>query len=268
MTVAVFAGPSVSVDDVGQLLPDAVVHPPVRYGDVARLMLRADANRPRAIALVDGLFHQTAAVWHKEILFALAEGIPVYGASSMGALRAAELSAFGMIPHGRIAESYVSGTFPGFDDPFERDDEVAVLHGPAELEYPATLALVDSRWRLAQAVDAKALDRSCAEAVLAPLKTTWYQHRTEEQFRDVLENVAGARGLDGSAILEGVESRSLSLKREDALSLLAMIAADPPRPFQPQFRFELTQNWHRMVDAVSEIQAGDQGNEIKVSTGS
>ena len=260
MTIAVFAGPTVSADDMGQCLPRAALHPPVRYGDVARLLLCANADRPRAIAIIDGLFHQTAAVWHKEILFALAEGVPVYGASSMGALRAAELSAFSMIPHGRIAEAYCSGTFPAFDDPFEADDEVAVLHGPAELGYPATLALVDTRWRLAQAVDARDLDRDCAAAVLARLKTTWYQHRTEGQFRDVLEQVAGA---DSSAVLEGIESRSLSLKREDALSLLAMIAAEPPRPFQPQFRFEPTQNWHRMVDAVSGNQDGDQVNEGK-----
>ena len=42
-----------------------------------------------------GAFASVPAVRHKEILWALSEGIPVIGAASIGALRAAELTAFG-----------------------------------------------------------------------------------------------------------------------------------------------------------------------------
>jgi hypothetical protein len=89
--VVVFLGPTLSHDDARDVL-DAEYLPPAAHGDVLRAALR----RPRAIALVDGVFERVPAVWHKEILFALSEGIHVYGAASMGALRAAELDAFGM----------------------------------------------------------------------------------------------------------------------------------------------------------------------------
>ena len=55
-----------------------------------------------AILIVDGEFGQSLSVWHKEILHALHRGIRVVGASSMGALRAAELDRFGMEGVGEI----------------------------------------------------------------------------------------------------------------------------------------------------------------------
>ena len=65
------------------------------------------------------------AVWHKEILPALDEGIAVFGAASMGALRAAELDAFGMIGVGDIYAGYRDGVL-------EDDDDVAIAHATAE----------------------------------------------------------------------------------------------------------------------------------------
>jgi len=41
-------------------------------------------------------------VWHKEILWAMAQGIHVYGGASIGALRAAELHRLGMTGVGRV----------------------------------------------------------------------------------------------------------------------------------------------------------------------
>jgi len=54
------------------------------------------------IGIVDGNFETVATVWHKEILWAMAQGIHVYGAASIGALRAAELAEFGMKGVGAI----------------------------------------------------------------------------------------------------------------------------------------------------------------------
>ena len=73
---------------------DAIYLPPVSQGDV----YRACAKRPEAIAIIDGYFERVPAVWHKEILWAMSQGIQVFGSSSMGALRAAELA---RIRHGR-----------------------------------------------------------------------------------------------------------------------------------------------------------------------
>src|SRR5262245_4299213 len=109
------------------------MRPPAACGDI----LRAVRDGARAIGLIDGLFGDSPSVWHKEILAALAEGIPVYGAASMGALRAAECHRFGMIGVGRIFSEYRDGLRVA-------DSDVAVVHGPAEVRYrPLTEALVD-----------------------------------------------------------------------------------------------------------------------------
>jgi hypothetical protein len=124
MTIVVFTGPTLPPAEAAQEL-DALYMPPVSEGDVYRAALES----PRAIGIIDGYFENVPAVWHKEILYALSRGIRVFGSASMGALRAAELAQFGM--------EGVGATFEAFrDGRLEDDDEVAVIHGPAELGYP------------------------------------------------------------------------------------------------------------------------------------
>ena len=126
-----FAGPSL----YGQApdLTGITLRPPAMQGDIAKAVLEGAT----AIGLVDGYFDAVAAPWHKEILFALAKGVTMLGASSMGALRAAECASFGMQPVGSIALAYCSGAL---DD----DAAVALTHGPSDLGYPPlTEPLVD-----------------------------------------------------------------------------------------------------------------------------
>ena len=84
MKSVVFLGPTLSVEDARREL-DALYLPPVAQGDVYRIA----RQKPFAIGIVDGVFDRRPAVWHKEILWALAQGVHVLGAASMGALRAA-----------------------------------------------------------------------------------------------------------------------------------------------------------------------------------
>src|SRR5215204_6859507 len=124
MKGVIFSGPSLPRDLVHEV-PGVEWRPPVRQGDVYRAAL----TRPAIIAIIDGYFEVTPTAWHKEILWAMAQGIHVYGGASIGALRAAELDVFGMKGVGRIYQMYRDGVL-------QDDDEVAVLHGPAELRYP------------------------------------------------------------------------------------------------------------------------------------
>ncbi|HWA18977.1 MAG TPA: TfuA-like protein [Devosia sp.] len=109
------------------------LRPPARRGDIHQ----AVSDGATAIGLVDGEFGQSASVLHKEILFALHRGVPVLGASSMGALRFAECAAFGMIGVGKIAHDYHSGRL-------NDDADVALLMAPAEFGWaPLSEPLVD-----------------------------------------------------------------------------------------------------------------------------
>ena len=47
-------------------------------------MAKAVIEGATVIGLIDGFFENVASVWHKEILFALSEGVQVFGAASMG----------------------------------------------------------------------------------------------------------------------------------------------------------------------------------------
>ncbi len=66
----------------------------------------------RTLLLIDGYFHQVPSVQHKEILYALHQGLAVFGCSSMGALRAAELADFGMVGIGRVFRRTVTALSP------------------------------------------------------------------------------------------------------------------------------------------------------------
>ena len=129
--------------------PFPVYLPPIKQGDLLKALRD---HQPSTVVIIDGYFEQVPSVWHKEILWALKQGVTVIGAASMGALRAAELQQFGMLGVGKIFEAYCSGRFSPFDELlFEDDDEVAVVHGPPELDYIGSLAMVDLRASLAGA---------------------------------------------------------------------------------------------------------------------
>ena len=131
--ILVFLGPTLPVAKAADVI-DAVFLRPVAQGDV---LLAAHAFRPRAMVLIDGHFEDRPAVRHKEILWAMAQGITVIGAASMGALRAAELYPFGMIGVGLIYRWYRRW-------PLAPDDAVAVHSAPPELGFlPLTDSMVD-----------------------------------------------------------------------------------------------------------------------------
>ena len=172
MTTLVYVGPTLPADEVARLAPGVRVLPPAAVGDV----LKATRMRGvRRIAIIDGYFERMAAVWHKEILVALERGIAVYGAASMGALRAAELAPFGMIGVGTIAADYARGVLVA-------DDEVAVAHLPAELGYrPVSDALVNIRYGLAQAVKARVIPAAVVPVLVGLAATRFFRERTWAQ---------------------------------------------------------------------------------------
>ena len=167
MSVAVFVGPSLPpserLDD-----PRIVWLPPVSQGDLLPIVGSGNVS---VIAVIDGYFESVPAVLHKEILWALENGIHVVGGASMGALRAAELHALGMVGVGRIFEDYRDGILID-------DDEVAVLHGPGDAGYLALSdAMVDVRATVAAAETAGLIDAEETERVLLEAKKRFYKER-------------------------------------------------------------------------------------------
>jgi len=233
MTIAIFSGPTLWNDPVRGAAGFTWL-PPARRGDV----LRAARRRPFAIGLIDGCFETVPSVWHKEILWALANGVHVFGAASLGALRAAELAPFGMRGVGRVFLQYADGTL-------ERDDEVAVLHAPAELGFrPVTEALVDMRATLALAVAQGALDRPSGRRLATVAAAMFFKDRT---WSEVLARAGGRFGR----FRRWLKTNRAEVKRADARAMvdeLRAFAAATRAPFAARgLDFRDTSLWQQMV---------------------
>jgi hypothetical protein len=251
MRVYVFVGPSLPRTEALAVL-DATYLPPVSQGDVYRVSLR----RPCAIGIVDGYFDRVPAVWHKEILWAMAQGIHVFGSASMGALRAAELSSFGMEGVGAIFEAYRDGVL-------EADDEVAVVHGAAETGYrPMSEAMVNIRRTLADAETAGAVSaptRAALEGIARAL------HYTNRSYGQVLERAKDMElpETELRAFREWLPRGRADQKRDDALAMLRLIRERlegglPPK--QVSYTVEPTDVWdeaRRLAGAIQEDGTGD-----------
>lgn len=235
MTLFVFLGPSLPLERARELV-DAEFLPPVAMGDVY-VLLQTRARRGDVIAIIDGLFEQVGAVWHKEILHALAAGVEVHGASSMGALRAAELHPFGMRGAGRIFEDYRDGVLTD-------DDDVAVAHALGDGKYRSlSVAMVSLRYALAAMRDAGVLLPCDCHALLAFAKSLPYALRS---WGAVLEQ-AREQGMPATTIdALRAQARLPDAKAQDAEGLLRQLAARVPAPGGPpavDFCFNRTAFW-------------------------
>lgn len=243
MSIVVFSGPTLDARAGAELI-DAVFLPPAAQGDV----YRAARGRPSAICIIDGVFEREPAIWHKEILWALSRGVHVLGASSMGALRAAELCQFGMVGVGTVFEWFRDGVI-------EDDDEVAVAHANSEQGYRASSeALVNIRATLLAAEAAGAVSQELSANLLRLAKETFYPERT---YRLILERARseGAPAEELTTLSEFLERGRINQKRLDACSLLqhvTMKRSSFVEPFEPGFRFQHTETWDALVSSVRE----------------
>ncbi len=237
MKVFVMTGPSLPPSDARNAL-EAVYLPPVSEGDV----YRAVDEMPDAIGIIDGYFECVPSVWHKEILYALSRGIRVFGAASMGALRAAELAAFGMEGIGAIFEAFREGVL-------EDDDEVAVIHGPAQFGYPVlSEAMVNIRRTLSDAALEGVIFQETRGRLEAIAKGLSYRERT---FAAMMDEGKRCRLPDEElhAFQQWLPNGRVDQKREDALLMLRtmrlQVRADAAHRPPVQFHFEHTTLWER-----------------------
>ena len=219
----VFLGPTLPVEEARRHLA-AVFCPPAAQGSVVSAVLRF---RPSAILLIDGVFEGEPAVRHKELLWAMARGFPVFGAASLGALRAAELSRQGMIGVGLIFRWY--RRFPLLPD-----DAVAVLHGPRELGSRAlTRSLVDLTITVRHAERSGLIDRGTRLVLEGAARSLNFRDRTVAGMVD--RAFGGALPLsDRLALADGIRRSFVDQKRDDALRALRLLhdleAAGMPVP--------------------------------------
>jgi hypothetical protein len=219
--IVAFLGPSLPAPPNG-----FTVWPPARQGDVWRALDKGAT----AIALVDGVFESAPSVWHREILDALGEGVPVVGGASMGALRAAELWSLGMEGSGRIFEWYRSGAVID-------DSEVALLHGDAENGYRAlTVPQVNVRWSALEAVRRGEMKRRAALELIEASGRIFYQDRTLARVLPLLPSgfrLLDLKAKDARAVLAAAKRARPPAGRAAASSTLSLRSRLPALPYDP-----------------------------------
>lgn len=180
--------------DAKRILPNADYLPSIKKGDV----LRAIQKGYRRIVIIDGNFSWVPSVWHKEILTALEYGLEVWGASSMGALRAAELDVFGMKGYGHIYKMFKNEEIDG-------DDEVAIAYSKYNNE--KTIPLINIRLTIGR------LNLPNKDEIIESIRSIFYAERTWSRIEQKTTKKA----------YKLIKSNYLDMKKEDAKSLLYLL---------------------------------------------
>ena len=212
MSVHVFAGPTVSNDQVSAIIPQAIIHPPIRHGD----LLRSKFTDVDTLVIVDGLYHHQAAVRHKEILYVMAQGAKVIGCSSIGALRAAELHSLGMIGNGAVFEMYRDGKI-------DADDEVALAHSE-EADYTNSLnPLIVMRHAIEMAAAEGAVSLAESHRLIGLARTLHYTNRSWRNLEALSKEQAPELVPALRSVSEYLRARPAvaNIKESDAIRTLA-----------------------------------------------
>ena len=212
MKAVVFLGPSLPLSDAKKILgvDKAIYLPPASQAD---LLSAVTIYKPDVIAIIDGEFGQSLSIWHKEILFALEKGIQIYGASSMGALRAVETSMFGTIGVGAVYDMYASGEI-------NDDDEVALLHSAEDDGYRnISEPMINIRMTFRKAAEEKVVSKETAEIFTDIAKSIFYTQRVYPLiFRKAVENGIDQKTIDLMSAF--VKDHHVDIKAQDAIKLL------------------------------------------------
>ena len=209
--VIIYTGLSLPFDEAKEILDssesvEVIYKRPIKRGDLS-LALK---ENPYIIGIIDGVFHQSSAVGHKEILNVIKNGVEIYGASSMGALRASELDTLGMIGIGYVYNQYASGEV-------DSDDDVAVMLDSETLE-ALSEPLINMKYVFTNAVSENIITENEKDELLKIAKKTFYPKRNYAQTlaESDLDN-------DTKSNLINFIRESPDIKKEDAKDLLKTI---------------------------------------------
>lgn len=214
--IIIYLGPSLPREEAKYILSsdnkrEVIYAPPVKRGDVPQ----ADSEGFDIIGIIDGVFFRESAVSPRELMEVLKTGKKIYGASSMGALRASELDRYGMIGVGKIYQWYRNGTL-------NSDDEVALSFDSEEF-IPISEPLVNIRETIKKATDEDVISQEESETIFKSAKSLYFPERRWDK---IIENSKKILGKDLYNFSVFVKNKRVDIKKEDAILLLKKIDED------------------------------------------
>lgn len=211
----VFLGPSLSIEKARKII-NAEFLPPAKKGDFIKLSL---ISEKKIIILIDGVFLQDYPPTPIEVFQVVNKNnFQVYGASSLGALRAVELEKFGMKGYGQVFELFKKNII-------NSDDEVAVTF---DNSYNLlSEAMIDIRYNLFLAFKKGIIDKETKQLITRTAKKIYFPFRSYENIvKKSIELYSDTRDTIED-FHNFVSTQRQSLKELDAMGILKKIADNP-----------------------------------------
>jgi hypothetical protein len=206
----IFLGPSLSHEKARKII-QADFRGPAKKGDLLRAS--GDIDDSTIVCLVDALFLQDYPPSPIEVYqLMLNKNIKLYGAASLGALRAVELEKFGMIGMGKIFELYKKGKLTA-------DDEVAVtfIEGEHQLQ---SEAMIDIRFNLFLAHRMGIINEITKKTIAKVAKNIYFPYRNYTDILDQTEKQYPAISKDLKSFRTYIIKNRQSLKERDTIKLI------------------------------------------------
>lgn len=206
INIVCFVGPSLKVSHrpihSGRTLLE--YRPPARRGD----LLEA-AEEAGAIILIDGHMVNAYSPTVRECMEVLDADVALFGAASLGAMRAVELRDFGMHGAGWIYQRMLEGEL-------ENDDEFLSVMDPSNYQ-PLTEPLINYRKILHDMRESAVICGEVYNSIMDRLVKIHYTQRTSSAIFDVLNSYEAHIG-------DSVQSRLLqpNIKTIDAMSAIEL----------------------------------------------
>lgn len=206
----IFLGPSLTIERAKTIL-DADYRKPAKKGDLLQLILRDT----EIVGLVDGFFLQDYPPTPIEVYNLIRKkGTILYGSSSLGALRAVELSKYGMIGVGKIFNLFRKGVL-------DSDDEVAVSF--TDYSNYKSEALIDIRYNLFLGEKNSVINKETKKYITRVSKDTYFPYRTYDDILDKCKQRYPSNSFYIERFREYIKTERKSLKEIDAIMLLNQI---------------------------------------------
>ena len=200
----VFLGPSLTLNEASSRLPTAEFRPPARRDDLDKI----DGTKTRVVVLIDGTMVYDHPPSPSEVWRLVDRGITVFGAASLGALRAVELRDLGVRGVGWVYRQYLNGLVTA-------DDELLARLDP-RTQSATTVFQINIRFGLGRLRRRGVISHFLAESLLQDIAGLYFEDRSPTN----IERIGRAHGLSSSHLAE-LFSRQSDIKARDAAVALA-----------------------------------------------
>lgn len=213
MKIIVFCGPTITAFEASKII-NAEFRPPIKHGDLISCVYN---DHPDVIVIIDGVFINKLSVWHSEINEAINKGVTVYGASAMGAIRAAEMQKWGMRGVGEVFSLFSNGII-------EADDEVFCDYTLIDGIYKKnTISVINLRYILSKATESLIISKDHADEIINTVKSLFYKERTISLIMNACMEKGTLNHNESKRLVEIISQSDLDIQKIDAIKCLEAV---------------------------------------------